>query len=106
MGVLVFLRYACIRLLGLGFTDGFFSFSCWGDRQCLMAYWAVADGLLLFLVGNTSWGARRICGGYLCCCEEGWVCGGRRIGVSLLSFVSLGFEEGRSGWVGYHYTSL
>jgi len=21
-----------------------------------MAYWAVADGLLLFLVGNTSWG--------------------------------------------------
>jgi hypothetical protein len=46
----VFLRYACIRLLGLGFTDGFFSFSCWGDRRRLMAYWAVADWLLLFLV--------------------------------------------------------
>ena len=52
----MFLRYACIRLLGVGFTDGFFSFSCWGDRRRLMAYWAVADGLLLFLVGNTSWG--------------------------------------------------
>ena len=55
-----FLRYACIRLLGVGFTDGFFTFSCWGDGRRLMAYWAVADGLLLFLVGNTSWGARRI----------------------------------------------
>ena len=32
----------CIRLLGVGFTDGFFTFSCWGDRRRLMAYLAAA----------------------------------------------------------------
>jgi hypothetical protein len=105
-GVLVFLRYACIRLLGVGFTDGFFMFSCWGDRRRPIAYWAVTDWLLLFLVANTSWGVRRIWEGCLYCCKKGWVCGGRRIGVLPPSSVSPGFEEGRSGWVEYHYTLL
>jgi len=56
--------------------------------------------------GEYELGCAKDMGGYLCCCEEGWVCGGRRIGTSLQSSVSLGFEEGLSGWVGYHYTSL
>ena len=52
----MFLRYACIRLLGVGFTDGFLTFSCRSDRRRLVAYWAVADGLRLFLVGEYELG--------------------------------------------------
>ena len=54
-----FLRYACIRLLGVGFTDGFLTFSCRSYRRRLVAYWAVADGLRLFLVGEYELGCTK-----------------------------------------------
>jgi len=103
MGVLVFLRYACIPLLGVGFTDGFFTSSCWGDGQRLMAYLAVAA----VPHGEYELGCAKDMGRVLVLLRGGIdsLCG-RRIGVLLVSFISLDFEEGRPGGVGYHYASL
>jgi hypothetical protein len=98
----VFLRYAHIRLLGVGFTDGFFTFSCWGDRRRLMAYLAAAavprQEYELGCAKDMGRVLVLLCGGIDSLC-------GSRIGV-LVSSINLDFEEGRSGWVGYHYTSL